>query len=196
MTPRGLLGDRSAQFALFTVAVVASAPVVRPAAEDLRARGWLEAATLAITVAGAAGAAVWVALAVRRRRLRRPVVLAVVATAYALLFRASSALPEERVHLVQFGIIGLLALRVARLTPESTPIARATAACLLAFLAGFIDEAFQGLLPNRVYDPRDVGLDFLASSLAIVAAESCAPPAPSPSSASAPGGAARSFTSE
>ena len=39
-------------------------------------------------------------------------------------------------------------------------------ATLLVALAGWVDEGIQGLLPNRVYDLRDVGLNAGAGALA------------------------------
>jgi VanZ family protein len=43
------------------------------------------------------------------------------------------------------------------------------AAVLLAGAAGWVDEAIQALLPNRVYDLRDVAFNTLAAAAAIAA---------------------------
>ena len=46
----------------------------------------------------------------------------------------------------------------------------AAGAWLLTALAGWLDEGIQGLLPNRVYDLRDVGFNALAGALALASA--------------------------
>jgi hypothetical protein len=40
-------------------------------------------------------------------------------------------------------------------------------AVIVTVAAGWIDEGLQGLLPNRFYDLRDVGLNGLAGMLAV-----------------------------
>jgi hypothetical protein len=44
-------------------------------------------------------------------------------------------------------------------------------AILFAAAAGWLDELLQGLLPDRVYDLRDVGINAVAALMAIVADE-------------------------
>lgn len=173
----------SRAFAAASALLVASAPLVRPAADWLRAKDGLRATTVAIGAAAAIAALAAVLRAARARRLRRPLLLVAVFTLYAIAF-SSAAYPEERVHLVEYAILGLLALRAAG-SSERSPFERAVAAFLLAFLVGWIDEAVQGLLPNRVYDPRDVALNALGAALAIAAQEFSMPVA------SSAGGAAR-----
>jgi hypothetical protein len=156
-------------FAIAAVILLATIPVVRPVAESLRSNGYLRATTLAAGGFVSVAAAIAVFRAARARRLRRPLVLVVAATLYAIAF-FSAALPEERIHLVEYAVLGLLALRVVRPGLPGV-LDRVIAATLLAFLVGWIDEAIQGLLPSRVYDPRDVGLNFLGAALAIAAQE-------------------------
>ena len=64
-------------------------------------------------------------------------------------------LPEERIHLVQFGLLGLLAcpcfwMRTAGFWKWIwRPL-------LFVFLVGTIDEIIQWFLPDRVFDLRDI----------------------------------------
>ena len=64
-------------------------------------------------------------------------------------------LPEERIHLVQFGLLGLLACPSWRGRAPGRwrwiwkPL-------LFVFLIGVADEVWQGILPDRVFDLRDI----------------------------------------
>ena len=85
----------------------------------------------------------------------------------AILFAAvalSLDVAQERLHLVEYGGLALL-LRAAFAE-------RRRAAGWFAFAAagaiGWADEIVQGMLPNRHYDPRDIGFNLLAAALALV----------------------------
>jgi len=79
-----------------------------------------------------------------------------------LLFTAALLVnfPEERIHLVEYGLLGLMlgwAFQGSSRWPDLWPLAVA-----LAWMAGWGDELIQAVLPNRVYDIRDIVLNGLA----------------------------------
>jgi len=137
----------------------------------LRERNLLRA-TLVLAFGGAAlAAAAWAAR--RRAGWREWSVLAVAAVVYLQLLSRMDVL-QERLHLLEYGVIAL-ALRaavaaslVARRPALPAAGAAATAAALVATIAaGWLDEGIQALLPNRYYDVRDVGFNALAGGLAL-----------------------------
>ncbi|MDL1958603.1 MAG: VanZ family protein [Deltaproteobacteria bacterium] len=68
--------------------------------------------------------------------------------------------PEERIHLVEYGLIGLMlgwALAGISRWPEWWPLG-----VVLVWMVGLGDELIQAVLPNRVYDVRDIVLNGLA----------------------------------
>lgn len=86
----------------------------------------------------------------------------------SILFFAMSRLgqAEERSHLFEYSFIGALVYLalVERKTNASSirhPVILATA--IVAF-TGIIDEIIQYLLPNRVFDFRDIGFNLMAST--------------------------------
>lgn len=85
--------------------------------------------------------------------------------------------PEEQLHLIQYGLLGLLLHAACRARQrerraESKPpdlLSRrpALSAILLASLGGWGDEGIQYLIPERYYDLRDVAFNCAAAALAI-----------------------------
>jgi len=70
---------------------------------------------------------------------------------------------EERIHFLQYGLLGLLVVKTTRL--RST--LQLLAAGLFVIAVGGGDELIQWWLPNRVGDWRDVGINTLAGLLGV-----------------------------
>lgn len=79
------------------------------------------------------------------------------------------SIPEERVHFAQYGLMAVLARRA--LAWHVSPPQQYLGAFVIAAMAGWVDELIQGVLPNRVYDLRDVAINAVAALLAIAAEE-------------------------
>ena len=137
-------------------------------AGELRERGLIAPAfSLGALLAGAT----IVASGVRARpRGAELAVILGVAAAWLLLFTRLASL-EERTHLIEYGVVG--ALLYEALAERAGRGRWAPRPALLAALAtaglGVIDEGIQGLLPNRVFDPRDIWFNTLAGVMAVAA---------------------------
>lgn len=156
----------------YLAAIYATLYPIQFAMDALRARGWLRHSIVFLFALAALAAAVW--LARRRPGWREWTALAASGLAYAALASRMEIL-QERIHLVQYGFVAVLlgaALALRRRAGERRlqgrhAVATATIAGTLA--AGWIDEAIQAVLPNRVYDLRDVAFNGLAGALAVAA---------------------------
>jgi hypothetical protein len=73
-------------------------------------------------------------------------------------------IPEERFHLLQYGILAVLCSRA--LPAGVQGISRHLLAVVLVTLAGIGDELIQWIRPERVGDVRDVLINFMAALLA------------------------------
>ena len=105
-----------------------------------------------------------------RQRSRHVLLKGFLFVLLALLFFFSMSrlnLPPERIHFSEYGLLAFLLFRLLRHWDGSRRVYAWTliGACLI----GFLDESFQGLLPNRVYDPRDLWLNGLAGAMGLVA---------------------------
>ena len=74
----------------------------------------------------------------------------------------------ERTHLFEYGLVAVL-VHAALLErgPDRGVRWPGLTAVVVAAALGWVDEGIQGLLPNRVYDLRDVGFNALAAAMAV-----------------------------
>ena len=151
------------------VAIYSTLGLAGTLAEALRERNLLDgsfAVGLLLLVAAIA------ASAVKRRPGRREIWVALGVTAvYGMALLRMGLGPEERTHLIEYGLVAVLIhhalaerLRHGRRVPVPAVLAVAATALL-----GWLDEGIQALIPNRVYELRDVGFNALAGLMAIAA---------------------------
>ncbi|HEV8241174.1 MAG TPA: hypothetical protein VGS57_17550 [Thermoanaerobaculia bacterium] len=158
------------------LAIYASAYFVQLLLQPLRDRGLLGAAIWGtVIVASSAG----IAFLVRQRPRRWEVALLFAAAGAYLLFLRHLDIIQERLHLVEYGVVGGLAYaalcerwavdRAAGVAGERPRWQRwpAAWAILIATAAGWGDELVQALLPNRYYDLRDVATNAEAAALLV-----------------------------
>jgi len=133
---------------------------------------------LAIGVAFLSAAAAGLVFGLRRGWLARQWLVAVAGALLTGTLALRLDVVQERLHLIEYGALGLLFW--AALTRRDERHGRTGAvhgvrtvalATLLVGVAGWLDEGIQGLLPNRVYDLRDVGINAGAGALAACFAE-------------------------
>lgn len=72
--------------------------------------------------------------------------------------------PAERFHLLEYGVLVILVYRA--LVPRIRTPRIYFFIILYTFAVGLMDELIQALLPNRVYDNRDIAINWGASLLA------------------------------
>jgi hypothetical protein len=99
------------------------------------------------------------------------------ATAYLWLFAVSAAfiayayylrdIPEEAIHVAEYGFLGFLVYRalVHRIHDYSIYFV----ATIIVGIVGIVDEYIQWVVPSRVFDLRDIRTNFIAGALAQVA---------------------------
>ncbi len=161
---------------VYLAAIYGSLYPLQFALDALRARGLLRISIAAVFLGGAALAVAW-----GWRRRWRPAQWGVAAVGAGLFAAIATRFDviQERLHLVEYGLLaGLLreAWRARWAEPEGglPPRRRwtaAAAALATTAAAGWLDEGIQWLLPNRVYDLRDVVLNAASGLLALAVLE-------------------------
>ncbi len=92
--------------------------------------------------------------------------LAGLAVAYAYLLKHHCKFPAERLHLIEYGLLAYLLYRALR--PDFTRAVAYALSLLISSGFGFLDEIIQHVLPNRVFELRDVMTNLLASALGLL----------------------------
>jgi hypothetical protein len=75
--------------------------------------------------------------------------------------------PEEAIHFLEYGLLGLLLFQALRHHIDDKSIYMA--AFLIGGLVGIFDEVLQWMIPRRIWDMRDIGLNALSSGLCQIA---------------------------
>ncbi len=93
-----------------------------------------------------------------------------VTVAYLLVF-TRMAIPTERSHLIEYGVVGVFIY--AALAERVSQGRRVPLPPLLAILAtsvlGLLDECIQAFIPSRAFDPQDILFNVLAGTMAVAA---------------------------
>ena len=153
------------------VAIYSTLGLAGSLAAELRKYGLLDASTLGLFALFLLGATILtLGLRVRPGGVEIAVMLGV-AFAYLLLVLRSTYLPEERTHLMEYGVVGVFihaALAERASQGRRVPLAPVVAVVLTAAL-GAVDEGIQWFLPNRVFDPVDMLFNLLAGATSVAA---------------------------
>lgn len=143
--------------------IYATLGIARPLVEYIRSTGMLLPAVISLFAGSIPFALFW-----RYKRTSRTRFLIRILLIITLLCAAvfTSALPEERLHFLTYGLAGWLicwSLEARLLSSTALHNRRFLdrifswlIPCLLVWLAGGIDELIQWWLPNRVFDVRDI----------------------------------------
>ena len=149
------------------VAIYSTLGLAGSLAELLREHDLLPAAVLVLMLATVAAI---VGSGLKRRPRGREVWVALGVTAvYAMAVVRMGGSMEERTHLFEYGIVGVLIYQA--LSERARNGRRVRAPAVLALVAtvalGWIDEGLQALIPNRVYDNFDVVRNSVAAMIGI-----------------------------
>lgn len=91
-----------------------------------------------------------------------------IVTVYLMVF-VRTEIPQERTHLIEYGVVAALIYQaLLERTRQGYKVPYpAILAILITGIAGGIDEGIQKILPNRVFDFRDILFNFLAGILSV-----------------------------
>ena len=98
-----------------------------------------------------------------------------ITAAYLLVF-VRMAIPTERSHLIEYGVVAVFileALNERKSNGRKVPVPWLLA-ILIASIIGVIDECIQAILPSRVFDPIDIVFNVGATIMAVTASSALA----------------------
>ena len=100
------------------------------------------------------------------RRWQTYTALLAVGLAYAYMLNRFALFPAERLHLVEYGLVGYLLHRALSLDLPATKAY--IVALLLSALVGTGDELIQWISPERVFEVKDVQLNIVSGGLGLL----------------------------
>ncbi len=150
--------------------IYAAIPFVRTLREAFAIRWPVQFLAFAVMAIVAAAAAVTLVVSQRRRHSIRwadVAWLAGIATVLIVWTRSLMERPEEAIHFLEYGVLGVLLYRALRLQIDDPGVF--VAGALLGTIVGTVDEILQWLVPDRFWDFRDLVLNGGASVLVQIA---------------------------
>lgn len=147
----------------FILSMLPLTPTFLRATRGLIPPPWVQPTLVFLAVAGWTLFIIFAALKRPAKRLPRVVLLLVLGAIYAVLFAFVIHFPVERFHLVEYGLLGVLAWRAVS-DKEWIPLRCWHTAAFIA-AASLADEFIQGLMPGRFFDGRDFMINVLAGLL-------------------------------
>lgn len=156
--------------AVVVLAIYSTLGLARTMAEELRNRELLDAAFVTATIMILLAA---VALAWQTRPTTVEIGVALGVVAVYVLVAVRMALPEERTHLIEYGVVAAFIQQALTERKQSGAPVRSPSvmALILASVIGAIDEFIQLIIPSRVFDPLDVFVNVVSAAMAIVTIE-------------------------
>lgn len=73
---------------------------------------------------------------------------------FGLVLTWQIKLPQERIHILEYAVLGWFAIR--DLIKTNKKVKGAMVACMFSAIVGILDEAFQWVLPYRFFELRDI----------------------------------------
>ncbi|MBL7129856.1 MAG: VanZ family protein [Candidatus Omnitrophica bacterium] len=109
----------------------------------------------------------------KQKDIRNFVWLAILAFAYAWSL-GKLKLSIEKIHFVEYGLLSLFVFRALRHNIRDKSIYLCSG--IVVFCLGFLDEGIQYILPNRVYETKDVVVNGFAGLLGLLLIGLCFQP--------------------
>ncbi len=151
--------------ALYVNALLWSIPWVRPMTRAISQAGYsrwtLGGLGVVFALAALAVAFVW-ARRSGQSLGRSTASLSLFAGAYAGLLWYLSPIPEEVVHVAEYGVLGML---FSRAFGDGAGSSTRWLSVVATGVVGIVDELTQGVTPGRVCDPRDMFVNVLAGAI-------------------------------
>lgn len=104
-------------------------------------------------------------LIAKQKNIRSFIWLVVLTLIYALGLNRLK-LPIERIHFIEYGLLAIFVFRALRHNVRNKSIYLWSG--IIVFCLGLLDEGIQYILPNRVYDTRDVIVNGIAGILGLL----------------------------
>ena len=148
---------------IYTTLIFSTLGIVRNLTEPIRATGNLGTLTFLLVGIFLFFLAFFNSTKISKNQLKLRLILII---SFITLTATVTNLPEERMHVIEYGLLGWLIGWSLSSSPMT--FCRIFSGALLGWTIGLGDEIIQYFLPNRVYDIRDVILNGVSVTLGLI----------------------------
>ncbi|MCQ9208105.1 MAG: VanZ family protein [Omnitrophica bacterium] len=124
-------------------------------------RGVITLLGLVLVISGLA----FLIFAIRNKPGAKRILMLIAILTSGLYFSWQIKIPVERIHLLEYALLGWFAARDLIKTNQKAK--GAILACTLGIAVGIVDELFQAVLPYRVFELRDIVFNGLGTAWGI-----------------------------
>lgn len=154
------------QVIILIILIFSTLSIVRPIVNFLKKTGTLDVVVWGSLILFVLFLIYFIYL-LRMRNAFRYAFLVVLMISYGLSLKYLVVAPEERIHFIEYGLLALFFYRAFSFDIKKKWINYVLTLSTVS-LVGYLDEVVQYILPSRVYDIRDVGLNSLSGFLMLV----------------------------
>lgn len=154
------------QVIILTILIFSTLSIVRPIVNFLKKTGTLDIVVWGSLIVFCFFLVYFIKQA-KLKSMPRYIVLGILLICYGLSLQYLIVAPEERIHFIEYGMLSLFFFRAFSFDIRKKWLNYALTLSAVS-LVGYLDEVVQYILPNRVYDIRDVGLNSLAGFLMLI----------------------------
>ena len=164
--PKGNPGKAWLVVIIWSLVIFATIPLARTIGELVAQQWGKEAFTYSVLVVIVVALAFAVFSVIRHRSAVAGSLFWLIATAAVFVIytiQLGKKSPEEAIHFVQYGVLGVLVFRALAFKRHDVSIY--FSAAVIGGMIGIVDEIIQWLVPQRQWDLRDVWINFFAVAL-------------------------------
>jgi hypothetical protein len=103
----------------------------------------------------------------KERNIVKYLVLVFYAAVFIIMLRYAQH-AREKIHMAEYGLLGIMLYNALKIDFDRFDIKLYLLGVFICALVGYVDELIQGILPNRVFDRRDILMNAVSGILPLL----------------------------
>ena len=103
----------------------------------------------------------------KEKNILKYVALILFIAAYVMILKYAQH-AREKIHMIEYGLLGIMLYNALKIDLGRFDIKLYLLGAFICALVGYVDELIQGVLPNRVFDRRDIFMNAVSGILPLL----------------------------